>query len=100
VESNEMTYWFEKFKYDEVFISEFNYHGIEWKWTVYRMTHVKSGRVIEYQKCWDPEQNKVLRKMTDLRRNKLRELVNRIRPDVDVSGWVYRELEVILEGWE
>ena len=57
VESNEMTYWFEKFQYDEVFISEFNYHGTEW--TVYRMTHVKSGRVIEDHKYWDPEQNKV-----------------------------------------
>jgi hypothetical protein len=65
VESNEMTYWFEKFKYDEVFISEFNYQGIEWKWKVYRMTHVKSGRVIEYNKCWDPEQNKVQIKKND-----------------------------------
>jgi len=31
--------------------------------------------------------------MTDLWRNKLRDLVSRIRPDVEVAGWVYQELE-------
>jgi len=32
--------------------------------------------------------------------NQLRRLMERIRPDVEVAGWVYRELEVILKGWE
>ena len=38
--------------------------------------------------------------MTNFNRNRLRSLMERIRPDVEVAGWVYRELEVILKGWE
>jgi hypothetical protein len=38
--------------------------------------------------------------MRDPHRNSLRSLMERIRPDVEVAGWVYRELEVILKGWE
>ena len=38
--------------------------------------------------------------MTNFNRNQLRRLMERIRPDVEVAGWVYRELEVILKGWK
>ena len=34
--------------------------------------------------------------MTDPHLNRLRSLLERIRPDVEVAGWVYRELELIL----
>ena len=38
--------------------------------------------------------------MTNFNRNRLRSLMERVRPDVEVAGWVYRELEVILKGWK
>ena len=64
--TTEKIYWLERFKLEQSFLTEFNnYHSRRIHWTTYRMTHVKSGEVVEYNKYCDPEQHKVQIKKND-----------------------------------